>query len=115
MAQLRTVLPELVDRGVPVGLAALDERLGAWLSKAAEAATVEEGAEVTLLPSVHCGLEMAVVHLVARGLGVSIGAAVSVASGSPCRGSIEINGLQTREEGASGREVYTIRSYRDRR
>ena len=61
----------------------------------------------TLLPSVRCGIEMALVHLVARAAGISIGAAISSASGLPCRSSIEINGLAARGERltARGREV----------
>lgn len=51
-----------------------------------------------LLPSVRCGIEMALVHLVARAAGVSIAVAMSSASGLPCRGSIEINGLAARGE-----------------
>lgn len=98
MAQLRNVLPRLVDREASLGLAALNETLDVWLSEAA--------AEITLLPTVRCGLGMAVVHLVARGLGMAIGTAMSVASGLPCRGAIEINGLQTREQSALGEEVY---------
>ncbi|CAM9240080.1 unnamed protein product [Ectocarpus sp. 6 AP-2014] len=54
-----------------------------------------------LLPTVRCGIEMAVVHLVARAAGVSVGAAVSAASGLPCRGAVEINGLATRGEGVA--------------
>ncbi len=38
-------------------------------------------------------------HLAARAAGVSIGVAIGAASGLPCRGSIEINGLAARGEG----------------
>ncbi|CAN0099168.1 unnamed protein product [Scytosiphon promiscuus] len=54
----------------------------------------------TLLPSVRCGIEMALVHLAARGAGVSIGAAISTMSGLPCRGAIEVNSLAARGEGS---------------
>lgn len=59
---------------------------------------------IALLPSVRCGIEMAVVHLVARAAGVSVGAAMSSASGLPCGGSIKINGLATRGERPSEAE-----------
>lgn len=69
-------------------------------SKKSGAESAEGGAETVLLPSVRCGIEMALVHLVARASGVPIGVAVSAASGLPCRGSILINGLAARGEKA---------------
>lgn len=57
-------------------------------------------ATASLLPSVRCGIEMALVHLAARAAGVSIGAAMSALSGLPCRGDIEINSLAARGEGS---------------
>ena len=55
----------------------------------------------TLLPSVRCGIEMALVHLVARASGTGIGPALGTAAGLSARNSIEINGLATRGEGLS--------------
>ncbi|CAM9601652.1 unnamed protein product, partial [Laminaria digitata] len=71
--QLRIVLPLLLCRVASVDLAALDDGIDAWLS----AALVDhhhptQAAMTTLLPSVRCGIEMALVHLVARASGVSI-------------------------------------------
>lgn len=51
-----------------------------------------------LLPSVRCGLEMALVHLVSRSAGVGLAPALSAAAGLACEGAVRINGLATREE-----------------
>lgn len=51
-----------------------------------------------LLPSVRSGIEMALVHLVARASGMALGVAVSAETGLACRGSIEINALAARAE-----------------
>ena len=66
---------------------------------------VTRGGTSTLLPSVRCGIEMALIHLLARTSGMSIGGALSAASGLPCRGTIEINGLSARGEGSRRSEV----------
>lgn len=52
-----------------------------------------------LLPCVEAGLEMALLHVTAKASGTAIGVAMSKASGDlPCRGTIEINALSTRNE-----------------
>lgn len=63
----------------------------------------------TLHPSVRCGIEMALVHLVARASGMSIGVAFSAASGFPCLGEIAINGLTARGERGGSRRRGEVR------
>lgn len=54
-----------------------------------------------LMPSVRCGLEMALVHLLAGATSMSIGTALSTGSGLPYRAFVEINTLSTRTETSS--------------
>lgn len=128
-AQLQAVMPLLLDQFIPTSLLALGEdSLDDWLSAALgnanlPAGRVEESQSTpegtargtrqgvaALLPSVRCGIEMALLHLLAGASGVPIAVAVSAALGLPCRGAIEINGLAARGELSSGKDVRGHRS-----
>lgn len=96
------VTRDLGNREIGVVPGAEDYDSPPWTSKAGEEVLLS-----SLLPSVRCGIEMALLHLVARASGRAVGPVLSAACGLPARGSIEINGLATRgEEGlSSGRQV----------